>query len=166
MAAVDPPKSPKRQTTPEEEVETSVERAEAVGSGCDSPQKGEAAGDKAARSPDGERGADVGSDGGCVASHSEVSVESGAGADTTTRASPEDLTAAEKMAEAPGGEERAYDWSEAEDDDEPTKTSAVEKDQCGMLMYFTLSFSLLANLGCSPAKTLSSANVHLKAKPS
>lgn len=145
MAAVDPSKSPKRQKTPAEEVETSGETTEAVGSACILEQKDETACNKTSDSPDDEQGPTVGRDGSCIASHSEVSVESGAGADKTTCISPEDLTSAEKMAEAPGGEQRAYDWSETEDDNRGAKTRAEENDKHGMLtllMYFTVSFSL------------------------
>ncbi|XP_069549458.1 uncharacterized protein [Brachyistius frenatus] len=118
MAAVDPSKSPKRQKTPAEEVETSGERIETAESGRSTNQKDETACNKSAESPDDEHGARVGGGGGCAASHPEVSVGSGAGADKTTCSSPEDLTSAEKMAEAAGGNQQAFDWSEAEDDDE------------------------------------------------
>lgn len=152
MAAVDPSESPKRQKSPAEEVETSGEKTEAVESRCSLNQKDETTRNKTAESPDEEQGASVGNDGGCVASHSEVSVESGAGADKTTCNSPEDLTTAEKMSEAPGSDQQAFDWSETEDDDEEEKTHKEENDKCGMLtllMYFTVSFSLRANLSCS-----------------
>ncbi|KAM6909687.1 uncharacterized protein FYW49_011703 [Xenentodon cancila] len=131
MAAVDPPKSPKRQKTPAEEVQTSGEKAEAVESGCSSPRKDEPARGKPAGGPGSERGADVGSGG----VHSGAGVEAAAGADTTTCVSPDDLTAAEKMAEAPAGEERAFDWSEAEDDEHETaktSTTPVENDPCDL----------------------------------
>lgn len=150
MAAVDPSESPKQQKSPAEEVETSGERTEAVESECSSNKTDEKTFNKSSESCGGEQRADVRSDGGCVASHSEVSVESGAGADKTTCHLPEDLTSAEKMAEASGGDQRAFDWSETEDDDEEeTKTHREENDKCGMLtllMYFTVSFSLQANL--------------------
>lgn len=153
MAAVDPSESPKRQKSPAEEVETSGEKGEAVESGCSSNQKDETTDNKTAASPDDERRASVGNDGGGIASHSEVSVESGAGAEKTTCNSTEDLTSAEKMAEAPAGDQRSFDWSETEDDDEEAKTHRVENYKCGMLtllMYFTVSFSPQANLGyCS-----------------
>lgn len=152
MAAVDPSESPKRQKSPAEEVETSGEKKEAEESGCSANQKDETTPNKTVESPDCERRADAGNDGGCIASHSEVSVESGAGTDKTTCNSPDDLTSAEKMAEAPGSDQRAFDWSETEDDDEEAKTHKQENDKCGMLtflMYFTVSFSLWANLSCS-----------------
>lgn len=152
MAAVDPSETPKRQKSPAEEVETSGEKTEAVESGCGSNQRDETTCKKTTESPDDERRATVGKDGVCVASHSEVSVESGAGADKTTCNSPEDLTSAEKMAEAAGSDQRAFDWSETEDDDEEANTHKEEKDKCGMLtllMYFSISFSFQANLGCS-----------------
>ncbi|KAL7394499.1 hypothetical protein ABVT39_027017 [Epinephelus coioides] len=130
MAAVDPSESPKRQKSPAEEVETSGEKGEAVESGCSSNQKDETTDNKTAASPDDERRASVGNDGGGIASHSEVSVESGAGAEKTTCNSTEDLTSAEKMAEAPAGDQRSFDWSETEDDDEEAKTHRVENDKC------------------------------------
>ncbi|GLD63492.1 uncharacterized protein AKAME5_001510900 [Lates japonicus] len=132
MAAVDPSETPKRQKSPAEEVETSGEKTEAVGSGCGSNQRDETTCKKTTESPDDERRASVGKDGVCVASHSEVSVESGAGADKTTCNSPEDLTSAEKMAEAAGSDQRAFDWSETEDDDEEANTHKEEKDKCDL----------------------------------
>uniref|UniRef100_A0A3P8TRA0 Zgc:66448 n=1 Tax=Amphiprion percula TaxID=161767 RepID=A0A3P8TRA0_AMPPE len=132
MAAVDPSKSPKRQKTPAEEVETSGERTRAAETGCGSGQRDETAGNEAAESPGAEQAARGGSDGGCTASHSEVSVESGAGVDTTCISS-EDLTAPEKMAEAPGGEQRDFDWSETEDDDdEEPQTHTEGDDKCDL----------------------------------
>ncbi|XP_040899741.1 uncharacterized protein zgc:66448 isoform X2 [Toxotes jaculatrix] len=130
MAAVDPSESPKRQKSPAEEVETSGEKTEAVESGCGSNQKDETTCNKTAESPDDQRTATVGKDGGCIASHSEVSVESGAGADKTTCNLPEDLTSAEKMAEAAGSDQRAFDWSEPED--EEAKTQEEENDKCDL----------------------------------
>ncbi|XP_030249177.1 zinc finger protein 184 isoform X2 [Sparus aurata] len=130
MAAVDPSESPKRQKSPAEEVETSGEKKEAEESGCSVNQKDETTPNKTVESPDCERRADAGNDGGCIASHSEVSVESGAGTDKTTCNSPDDLTSAEKMAEAPGSDQRAFDWSETEDDDEEAKTHKQENDKC------------------------------------
>ncbi|XP_062278440.1 zinc finger protein 62 homolog [Scomber scombrus] len=130
MAAVDPSESLKRQKSPAEEVETSGERTGAAEPECSSGKTDETKVNKTQESCDGEQRADIGSDGGCVASHSEVSVESGAGADKTTCHLPEDLTSAEKMAEAPGGDQRAFDWSETEDDDEEeTKTHQEENDE-------------------------------------
>lgn len=146
MAAADPAKSPKRQKIAEEEVETCGEKTEAVESGCGARQKDENTCIKTGGSPNDEQRADVGSDGGgCVASHSEVTVESGAGADKTTCILPEDLRAAEKMAEASGSDQRPFDWSETEDNGKEAQTHAEENDKCGMLtllMYFTVSFSL------------------------
>ncbi|XP_056236060.1 uncharacterized protein zgc:66448 isoform X1 [Seriola aureovittata] len=132
MAAVDPTESPKRQKSPAEEVETSGEKTEAVESGCGLNQRDQTTCNKTAESPDDERRANVGNDGCYIASHSEVSVESGAGADKTTCNSPEDLTLAEKMAEAAGSEQRAFDWSETEDDDEEAKSRRKENDKCDM----------------------------------
>lgn len=153
MAAVDPSECPERQKSPAEEVETSGEKTEPAESGCSVNRRDETTCNKTSESSDDERRATVGNDGGgCVASHSEVSVESGLGADKTTCNSPEDLTSAEKMAEAAGSDQRAFDWSETEDDDEDPKTQKEENDKCGMLtllMYFTVSFSFQANLGCS-----------------
>ncbi|KAF6739890.1 Zinc finger protein 358 [Oryzias melastigma] len=120
MAAADPAKSPERLKTPTEEVETSVEEAEAAGSGCSSAPPDET---QAAGRPAEDGGTDVGS-AGVVASVAEVSVESGAGADKT----PE-RTAAEKMAEAPSGAERAFDWSEAEEESEERGKAVTE--ECG-----------------------------------
>lgn len=139
MAAVDPSESPKRQESPAEEVETSGEKSEAVGSGCSSNQKDETTHSNSKESPDGEQRPSAGNDGGCIASHSEVSVESGAGTVKTTCNSPDDLTTAKNMTEPPGSEQRAFDWSETEDDDEEAKTHKQENDKCGMLtllMYF------------------------------
>ncbi|RVE62325.1 hypothetical protein OJAV_G00156020 [Oryzias javanicus] len=119
MAAADPAKSPERLKTPTEEVETSVEEAEAAGSGCSSAPPDET---QAAGRPAEDGGADVGSAG--VASVAEVSVESGAGADKTP-----DRAAAEKMAEAPSGAERAFDWSEAEEESEERARAVTE--ECG-----------------------------------
>ncbi|KAI3360452.1 hypothetical protein L3Q82_002343 [Scortum barcoo] len=117
----DPSESPKRQKSPAEEAPTCREQT-----GAPEPRGGPGRGDEAARSeaagdPDGEQGAGAGNGGGCcTASHSEVGVESGAGADETTCTSPEDRAEAKKMPEAAdgGGEQRAFDWSETEDDDE------------------------------------------------
>lgn len=169
MAAVDPSESPKRQKSPAEEVETSGEKTEAVESGCSFSQKDETTHNKTAKSPDDERRASVGNDGGSF-SHSEVSVESGAGAEKTTCNSTEDLTTAEKMAEAPGSDQRDFDWSEPEDDGEEAKTHTEENDKCGMLtllMYFTVSFSLRANPSCSSHYRLNNSandNYHNKIK--
>ncbi|XP_051261477.1 uncharacterized protein zgc:66448 isoform X1 [Dicentrarchus labrax] len=131
MAAVDPSESPKRQKSPAEEEETSGGKTEAVESGCGFNKEDERTHNKTTESPDDEQRASAGNDGGGgVASHSEVSVESGAGADKTTCNSPDDLTSAEKMTESPGGDQRAYDWSETEDDDEGAKTLKQENDKC------------------------------------
>ncbi|XP_059194445.1 zinc finger protein 62 homolog [Centropristis striata] len=134
MAAVDPSESPKRQKSPAEEVETSGEQTDAVESGWSFNLKNETRQNKTAESPNGEQRAGVGNDGGGgVASHSEVSVESGAGAEKTTCNSPEDITSEEKMAEAPGSDQRDFDWSETEeDDDEATKTHQEEHDKCDL----------------------------------
>lgn len=151
MAAVDPSESPKRQKSPAEEVETSGEKAEAAESGCSLNEKDETICDETGESPGDKQKPNVGNEGACNASHSEVSVGSGAGADKKTCKSPGNLTSAEKMAEAPDGEQRAFDWSETEDDAEGTKTQE-ENTKCGMLtllMYFIVSFSLQASLLCS-----------------
>ncbi|TNN76221.1 Zinc finger protein 345 [Liparis tanakae] len=126
MAAVDPSESPKRQKSLPEEVNTSGEKTGAVESRSGLNQKEEPRRDEPAESPADEQRA--GDDGSCVASHSGVSVESGAGAGKKTRNSPEDLTSAEKMSEARGGERRAFDWSETEDDDREAKTRAEGND--------------------------------------
>ncbi|KAG7242197.1 hypothetical protein INR49_024243 [Caranx melampygus] len=116
--------------SPAEEVEKYGEKTEAVESGCDSQRGDETTCNQTAGSPDDERRATVCNDGGYVASHSEVSVESGAEADKTTCISPEDLTLAEKMAEAAGSDQRDFDWSETEDDDGEAKRRGQEKDKC------------------------------------
>ncbi|XP_070821708.1 uncharacterized protein [Chaetodon trifascialis] len=130
MAAVDPSESPKRQESPAEEVETSGEKSEAVESGRSLNQTDETTLNKNNKSPNGEQRPSPGNDGGCIASHSEVSVESGAGTDKTTCNSPDDLTSEKKMTEAPGKEQQAFDWSETEDDDEEAKTHKQENDKC------------------------------------
>ncbi len=127
MAAVDPSESPKRQKSPAEEVETSGEKTDAVESGCSLNQKDETTSNKNTESPEPRN------DGGCFASHSEVSVESGAGTDRTTCKSPDDLTSTEKMTEAPGSDQGAFDWSETEDDVGEAKTNKRGNDECGML---------------------------------
>ncbi|MED6265862.1 hypothetical protein CHARACLAT_029761 [Characodon lateralis] len=130
MAAADPSKSPNRQKTPAEEVETSGEQAAAAESGCSPNQTNEGAGDKTGGCEPGAE--DVGRDGGgCVASHSGgVRVESGAGAaDKTTCVLPEHRAAAEKMAEALDNQQQAFDWSEAEDDEEGAKPRTKKKDK-------------------------------------
>ncbi|XP_031154687.1 zinc finger protein 62 homolog [Sander lucioperca] len=132
MAAVDPSESPTRQKSPAEEVETSGEKTEAVESRCSLNQKDETTRNKTEESPEDEQRASVCNDGGGIASHSEVSVESGAGAEKTTSNSPEDLTSAEKMAEARGGDQRGFDWSEAEDDNEEAKTHQEGNDTCDL----------------------------------
>lgn len=160
MAAIDPSESPKRQKSPAEDVETSGQKNEAVESGCILTKNDETAPSKTTESPDDEQRANVGIDGGRIASHSEVSVESSAGTDKTTCKSPDDLISAEKMTEAPGSDQRAFDWSETEDDEEEAKTHKQE-NKCGMLtllMYFTVSFSLGANLGCSSHYVSGSTN--------
>ncbi|KAM7382705.1 hypothetical protein PAMP_002424 [Pampus punctatissimus] len=126
MAAVDPSESPKRQKSHAEEEETSGQRTEAVESECSSSKTDVSTVIKTSESCGGEQRADVG----CDASHSEVNVESGAGANKTTCRLPEDLTSTEKMAEASGGDERAFDWSETEDDEEETKTHLEGNDNC------------------------------------
>lgn len=133
MAAVDPSESPKRQKSPAEEVETSGEKTDAGESGCSLNRKDETTCNKPTESPDDEQRVGVANDGGCFASHSEVSVESGPGTDKTTCKSPDDLTPAEKMTEASDSEQRAYDWSETEDDDREAKTHKQGNDKCGML---------------------------------
>lgn len=162
MAAVDPSESPKRQKSPAEEVEKCGGRSEAVESGCDSKRGAETTCSQTAGSPDVEQRARVCNDGGgCVASHSEVSVESGAGADKTTCNSPKDLTLAEKMAEASGGDQRDDDWSETEDNVAEAKRRRQGKDKCGrltLLMFFTVSFSVQANVYWAVA--LSKGSLH------
>lgn len=169
MAAIDPSESPKRPKSPAEEVETSGQKNEAVESGCILNNDDETPTNKTTESPEDEQGANVGIDGGRIASHSEVSVESGAGTDKTTCNSPGDLTSAEKMSEAPGSDQRAFEWSETEDNEEEAKTHKQENDECGMLtllMYFTVSFSLGANLSYSflyvtdSVHTVNSANAN------
>ncbi|XP_029307141.1 uncharacterized protein LOC115021112 [Cottoperca gobio] len=129
MAAVDPAESPKRQKSPTEEVETSGGKTETVESGCSLNPKDETTLNKTTESPDDEQRSSEGNDGDCIASHSEVNVESGAGAEKTTCKSTEDLTSAEKMAEAPASDQRDFDWSETEEDDEEAKTHKKENDK-------------------------------------
>lgn len=171
MAAIEPPESPKRPKSPAEEVDTSGQKNEAVESGCIVNKNDETTSNKTTESPEDEQSATAGIDGGRIASHSEVSAESGAGTDKTTCNSPGDLTSAEKMSEAPGSEQRAFDWSETEDNEEEAKTHKQENDECGMLtlfMYFTVSFSLAAILSYSPDSMHSvnsaNANYHNKIK--
>ncbi|XP_028280502.1 zinc finger protein 771-like [Parambassis ranga] len=129
MAAVDPSESPEREKTPEEKVETSGEETGAVESECSLNHKDETTPNKTTDSPEDVQRPSAASDGGCVASHSEVGVESGAGADKTTCISQEDLTSSEKMAETPASDQQGFDWSETEDDDEETKTHS-EENKC------------------------------------
>ncbi|XP_055359391.1 zinc finger protein 91 isoform X2 [Betta splendens] len=113
MAAVDPSESPTQQRSHAAEGETSGGKAEPTESGCSVADK-----DETAENPGDERAASAGSHGGRAASHSGVSVGSGAGADKTTGKSQGELTSAVNMAEAPGDEPRAFAWSETEDDDD------------------------------------------------
>uniref|UniRef100_UPI0037E8660E uncharacterized protein n=1 Tax=Semicossyphus pulcher TaxID=241346 RepID=UPI0037E8660E len=129
MAAVDPSESPKRQKSPAEDVETCGEKTEPAESGCSSNQKDETTVNKTTESPDEEQRACAGNDGGCIASHSEVSVESGTGAEKKTCTSPENPPTAEKITEAPGSDHRDFDWSETEDDDEGAKKQKQENDK-------------------------------------
>ncbi|XP_019967185.2 uncharacterized protein [Paralichthys olivaceus] len=139
MAAVDPPESPIRQKYPAEDVETCAERSEAAEYGRSLKQKVEPTRSESTESRGDERRVGAGEDGGGVASHSGVSVESGAGADKTTCNSLEDQTTAGKMAEVAGSEQRAFDWSEAEDDgeeeeeeEEEAKSHKEENDKCDL----------------------------------
>ncbi|KAM9852141.1 uncharacterized protein ACBR49_005257 [Aulostomus maculatus] len=135
MAAVAPSESPKRQKSLAEEVETSGGKTDTLEPRCNSEQSDEATLAKTEESPDSEQTVTAGKDGGCNASHSEVSGESGAGADKTTCNSSEEQASAPKMAEPPGGDQRAYDWSEPEeddDDDEEAKAYEEENDKCGL----------------------------------
>lgn len=148
MAAIEPPESPKRPKSPAEEADTSGQQNAAAESGCVVNKNDETTPNKSTASPEDEQSATAGIDGGRVASHSEVSAESGAGADRPTCNSPGDPTTAENMSEAPGSEQRAFDWSETEDnEEEEAKTHKQQNDACGMLtlfMYLTVSFSLAA----------------------
>lgn len=89
MAAADSSKSPNREKTPTVEVGTSGEKK-------------------------GEAGSSVGREDDETAGSPERRAEA---TDKTTCLSLEDPTAAEKMAEAPGSRQRAYDWSGTEEDD-------------------------------------------------
>lgn len=163
MAAVDPSESPKRQKSPEEEVGTSGHQAAAESSGCSPEKKGDSVGDQSAERPDGELRATAGIDGACVASHSEVSVGSGAGADKTTCSSAKDLTSAKKMAEAPCEGRRGFDSSKAEDNGKEAKTQE-RNDKCGMLTLLTcfrVSFSLQTSLVGSSHHQFSSLSTAL-----
>lgn len=129
MAAIDPLESHKRQKSPEEEVETSGERTEACDAACSAIQTDVITRTESSQSPKQEHRATGGSDGGCVSSHSGVSVEPGAEADKTTCNSPENLSSAHKMGlntEAASGDRRSFDWSDTEDDDEEEKTHKKE----------------------------------------
>ncbi|XP_060937813.1 zinc finger protein 658B [Limanda limanda] len=110
MAAADPSESPTRQKHPAEDVETCAERS--------LKQRDEPTRSGSTESRHDERGVAAGEDRGGVASHSGVSVSSGAGADNTTCNSPEDQRTAGKMAEVAGSKQRAFDWSEDEDGEE------------------------------------------------
>ncbi|KAM3614423.1 uncharacterized protein V6R79_013901 [Siganus canaliculatus] len=112
MAAVDPSEDPKRHKSPAEEGETS-EKTVAVETGCSSAEKTKTTCSTTTENPGDEQGVQAGNDGGRNASHSEVSVESGAGTDKTKGDSPDD-----KWAETPGSDERAFNWSETEDYDD------------------------------------------------
>lgn len=152
MAAVDPSVSPKRLNSPADEEVTCGENTEAEESVCTLNQKDETSASKTTGSPDEVQRTSPGNDGGCTASHSEVSVESGAGADHTTCNSPENPPTAEGNTEAPGSEQRDLDWSEAEENHEEAPKQKQENDKCGMLtllMYFIVSFSSQANLSPS-----------------
>lgn len=152
MAATDTSESPKRQKSPAEEVETSGQKSEVVEPGCITINSDETTANKSTEGPGEEERVSVGIDDGPVASHSEVSVESGAGTEKTTCISPDDVTTDEKITDAPGSDERAFDCSETVDNEGEATTLKQENDKCGMLtlvIYFTVSFSLGANLGCS-----------------
>ncbi|XP_062255726.1 uncharacterized protein zgc:66448 [Platichthys flesus] len=124
MAAVDPSESPTRQKCLAEDVETCSERSEAAERGRSLKQKDEPTRSESTESRDDERRVGAGQDGGGVASHSEVSDESGAGADETTCNSLEDQKTAGKMAEVAGSKQRAFDWSENEDGEEQEEEEA------------------------------------------
>ncbi|XP_053743288.1 oocyte zinc finger protein XlCOF8.4 [Synchiropus splendidus] len=129
MAAVAPSETLERQESAADEAVTSGEGDDGVRSPCGRDQAAEAAGKERAdsASPDGERGAETGDNGGDLSSPSGV--ESGAGALKTTWNSPEDLTSAQKMAEPPeASEERDFDWSEPEDG--AVQTNEGENDKC------------------------------------
>lgn len=130
MAAIDPSDSPKRLKSPAEEVETSGHNNEAVEAACTLTNSDETTPNKTTESPDDERGANVGIDGGRSASHSEVSVESGAGTDKTTCNSQDDLTSAEQLTEATGSDQRAFAWSEAEDGEEEATRHKLGNGKC------------------------------------
>lgn len=130
MAATDPSDSPKRQKSPAEEVETSGQKNAAVEAACILTNNDDTTPNKTTESPDDERGANVGIDGGRIASHSEVSVESGAGTDKTTCNSPDDLASAEKLTEAIGSDQQAFAWSETEDDEEVATRRKRRNGKC------------------------------------
>lgn len=133
MAAVDPEESPKRQKSPAEKVETSGQRNGASESGGVAPNTDETSSSKPTESPGAEQRANVGIDGGRSASHSGVSVESGAGTDETTCNLPDKQTTAKKTTEVPGEEQRPFDWSETDEDEEEAKTHGQETEKSGML---------------------------------
>ncbi|CAG6015741.1 unnamed protein product [Menidia menidia] len=129
MAALDPSQSPKRPKTPVDEAITSGRESELAESGCSLKQTGDPTCGKVAGNPNNESRDIVVRDDGSVAGHSEGGLESGAGAGETQCVSPEVLTASEKMAEAPGNEQRDFDWSEAEDDAGTAKKHGGGKDK-------------------------------------
>ncbi|XP_065814239.1 uncharacterized protein zgc:66448 [Labrus bergylta] len=129
MAAVDPSESPKRQKSPAEEVGACGGETEATETGCSLNQNDETTAHETTQSPDEVQRSSPGDGGASVASHSEVGVESGAGADKTTCNAPENPTATGKNTEAPGGDKRDFDWSENEDDNEEAHNDKQENDK-------------------------------------
>ncbi|XP_041649280.1 zinc finger protein 184 [Cheilinus undulatus] len=129
MAAVDPTESPKRQKSPAEEEGTCGGKTETVGSGCSLNEKDETTVNNTTEGSEEVQRASPGNEGGGIASHSEVSVESGAGADKTTCSSPENPPTAEKNTEAPGREQRDFDWSETEECDGEAPKHEQENDK-------------------------------------
>lgn len=147
MAATDTSESPKRQKSPAEEGETSGQKSEVVEPECIPINDDETTANNSTEGPDEEERVSVGIDDSPVASHSEVRVESGDGTEKTTCISTD-----EKITDAPGSDERAFDCSETGGNEGETTTLKQENDKRGMLtlvMYFTVSFSLGANLGYS-----------------
>ncbi|XP_034553356.1 zinc finger protein 345 isoform X4 [Notolabrus celidotus] len=134
MAAVDPSESPKRLESPAEEEVTCGKKTEAEELVCRLNQKDGICVNKTTESTDEVQRTSPGNDGGCTASHSEVSVESGAaGADQTTCNSPtKPPTTGEKHTEAPGSDHRDFDWSETEDNNEEALKQKQENDMCDL----------------------------------
>ncbi|CAJ1061598.1 uncharacterized protein zgc:66448 isoform X1 [Xyrichtys novacula] len=132
MAAVDPSESPKRPKFPAEEEEACEGKTGAAESTSSSDEKHETSANETTESPDEVQRTSPGNDGGCTASHSEVSVEPGAGAEKTTCNSPENPPMAEKTAKAPGNDQQDFDWSETEENDEEAQKQKQDNQKSAL----------------------------------